>query len=153
MLHNLAVHIIKNAIRTVYCATHTKTWKTSRVQQGKAGPIFSHLVPAECIIETKRPEYPPVADSVRAVILCKTIFCTVFLPNSKLCQVTGMENSKPMGALFWYAVTTSPTPLPLLAMIIPLSLATTKHQNSTDTQVCVPRVHNSFIRLCRLVIF
>ena len=35
----------------VYCA---KMWKTSRMQQGKTEPNFSHLVQAECIIETKR---------------------------------------------------------------------------------------------------
>ena len=38
----------------VYCTTHAKTWKISRMQREKIEPNFSHLVQAECIIETKR---------------------------------------------------------------------------------------------------
>ena len=33
----------------VYCTTRAKTWKTSRMQQEKIEPNFSHLVQAECI--------------------------------------------------------------------------------------------------------
>ena len=39
----------------------------------------------------------------------------------------------------------------LLAMRVPLSLATTKRQNSTDVQVRVPRVRNSLIILYKVV--
>ena len=56
----------------VYCTTRAKTWKISRMQQEKIEPNLSHLVQAECIIETKRQnrdeaDYP-------AVIVCKRIF-------------------------------------------------------------------------------
>ena len=37
----------------VYCTTRAKMWKTSRMQQEKTEPNFSHLVQAECIIEMK----------------------------------------------------------------------------------------------------
>ena len=72
----------------------------------------------------------------------------------KLRRLIGMENSKLMGVLIWRAVTTLPTPLAillLLAMRFPLSLATTNRQNSTDIQVCVPRVRNSLIILYKIV--
>ena len=77
-------------------------------------PIFSHLVQAECVIETKW--------LTQLVILCKRIFLTVFPLNSELCQLMGIENNKDMRAFIWRAITTSLTPLLLLAMIFPLYL-------------------------------
>ena len=127
----------------VYCTTRAKTWKISGMQQEKIEPNFSHLVQAECIIETKR--------IIRPVILCKRIFRATFPPNSELREVIGMENNKPMGALIWWAVTTSPTRSLLLAMIYLLSPTTTNRQNNTDAQVCVPRVRNSLIIRYKIV--
>ena len=43
----------------VYCTTRAKTWKTSRMQQEKIEPNFSHLVQAECIfLNRDEADYP-----------------------------------------------------------------------------------------------